>query len=313
MSKTISVLLVEDDPEDVLLFRRASPKHFKVEHVPSAAAALRSLRGGGFDLCFTDYRLGLDTGLELVREARGLGMRLPIVVITGQDVESLGENALLAGATDFLPKDDLCAAALARVARWAQIRRLVEIRRDGLSLGSTLTQALGRPSVETSTQALSLRRAIYFSTAQRSFTPQQLLGLCASFAAFNARVDITGVLLYVGHRFLQVLEGEAGAVDRLLQRIAGDTRHRDMEIVLDERVETRVFGQWSMGCINADERYELSSSQLLGMRAELSQLLERCGNAHDGMRQLIRTLPDALRHHAAARPQPVDENREASA
>lgn len=313
MSKTINVLLVEDDPEDLLLFRRASPKHFKVEHVPSAAAALRALRGGGFDLCFTDYRLGLDTGLELVREARGAGMRLPIVVITGQDVESLGENALLAGATDFLPKDDLCTAALARVARWAQIRRLVEVRRKGLGLGSALTQVLGRPPAEPCTQPGSLRRAIYLSTAQRRFSQQQLLGLCASFASFNARVDITGVLLYAANTFLQVLEGEADAVERLLQRIATDSRHCEMEIVLDERVESRVFGQWSMGCLHAEARYERSASPLIGMRSELSQLLERCGSSPQGMRQLIRTLPDALRTRAASTPGDGQDSCEASA
>lgn len=299
MSTTIHVLLVEDDPEDVLLFRRASPKHFEVEHVPSAAAALRALRGGGFDLCFTDYRLGLDTGLELVRAARGAGMRLPIIVMTGQDVESLGENALLAGATDFLPKDDLCASALQRVARWAQIRRLVEIRREGPGLGSTLTQALGNPLAATATPSAALRRVIYVSAAQRNFTQAQVLGLCANFAAFNARVDITGVLLYVGNRFLQVLEGEADCVDRLLQRIASDPRHCEMEIVLDETIQGRVFGQWSMGWINLEERYELSSPQLQGMRNELSQMLDRCGSARDGFRKLIRTLPESLRHHAA--------------
>lgn len=128
MTPALRILLVEDDAEDALLFGKRLPAGFRLVHVREADLALSLLRGGGCDVCFTDYRLGADTGLELVRQVRAEGLNVPMVVITGQDIESLGENALLAGATDFLPKDDLCAASIQRVARWAMIRRIVENR-----------------------------------------------------------------------------------------------------------------------------------------------------------------------------------------
>ena len=128
MSKPLRILLVEDDADDALLFQRRSPPTFRVQHVTQADEALVVLRSQGCDVCFTDYRLGAGTGLELVRRARSEGLRVPLVVVTGQDVEALGENALLAGATDFVPKDDLSTATLERVARWALIRRRETVR-----------------------------------------------------------------------------------------------------------------------------------------------------------------------------------------
>ena len=134
MNRPLQVLLVEDDAEDALLFMRRCPSSFRIRHVTSVGEALQALHVGGIDVCFTDYRLGLDTGLELVRDIRANGLRLPVVVITGQDVELLGENALIAGATDFVPKDGLDTASIERVTRWALIRRHVENRGLGAPL-----------------------------------------------------------------------------------------------------------------------------------------------------------------------------------
>lgn len=133
MSQNLKILLVEDDAEDALLFMRRCPNRYQVRHVECAADALRALRTQPYDLCFADFRLGAVSGLDLVREARAEGLRLPLIVITGQDIDSLGENALLAGATDFVPKDDLDTATIERVTRWALIRRHVENRRESVA------------------------------------------------------------------------------------------------------------------------------------------------------------------------------------
>ena len=100
---TTRLLLVEDDPEDVAIFRRHLPESSQLTVVTTLAAGLAAVAGGGFNVAFVDYRLGADSGLELVRATRATGNPLAIVVTTGQDIDLLGENALLAGATDFLP------------------------------------------------------------------------------------------------------------------------------------------------------------------------------------------------------------------
>lgn len=63
----------------------------------------------------------------------------------------------------------------------------------------------------------------------------------------NRRDSLTGVLLSHGGRFLQVLEGPRGDVDRLLRRLRQDPRHRNIRVVSDEPASERRFGDWAMG------------------------------------------------------------------
>lgn len=301
MPKSLKVLLVEDDAEDALLFQRRCPPGFRVLHVDSAESALAALRSGSYELCFTDYRLGTITGLELVRVARAEGQRLPIVVMTGQDVDSLGENALLAGATDFLPKDDLSSATLDRVARWALIRRHVENRREDSVSEDVVGRMLGRaPRGPLPATPPDLRRVLYLSRARRGFSSQELLLLCSAFSAANAATNITGVLVHTGNRFLQIIEGEPDTIEMLLRRIEADTRHGDISVVLDEPVGVRLFAQWNMSCLHLDERYELTPTQWQGLRAQINRMLGDEGLTRERVAQLITSLPALLGRAASA-------------
>ena len=48
-------------------------------------------------------------------------------------------------------------------------------------------------------------------------------------------------------RFLQVIEGDADRIDLLLDTLGRDTRHADLEVLLDRSLDAREFGDWSMG------------------------------------------------------------------
>lgn len=63
----------------------------------------------------------------------------------------------------------------------------------------------------------------------------------------NANSDITGMLLYESGAFFQVLEGEKDAVEALYQKIEQDERHRTVTKLIQEPIEERTFGEWSMG------------------------------------------------------------------
>jgi hypothetical protein len=63
----------------------------------------------------------------------------------------------------------------------------------------------------------------------------------------NRRDNLTGMLLSHGGRFLQVLEGSRGDIDRLLERLRQDPRHRHIQVVSDEPASERRFGGWAMG------------------------------------------------------------------
>lgn len=66
-------------------------------------------------------------------------------------------------------------------------------------------------------------------------------------ARYNNPVHgITGVLFQGQGMYLQVLEGERSAVNRLYARILADKRHADVEILFIKEVAERRFNKWSM-------------------------------------------------------------------
>lgn len=301
MSRLLQVLLVEDDAEDAWLFQRSCAGSCRVELVTAVQPALARLRERDFDVCFTDYRLGAQSGLELVRQARAEGLRVPIVVITGADLDTLAENALLAGATDFLTKDDLSGAAIARAARWSMIRRHVENRREDDASEYLIRKLLERPPAPAAVNAGSrgLRRLLYMSRAQRALPPAELLMLCSRFAAANERIDVTGVLVYAEDRFLQVIEGDHAAVGMLLERIAQDPLHTDLIIAFDEPAAARLFAGWHMGSLQLQDRRPPTPAEWAALPRRLPRLLGDGGGTREGIEQLIRALPSLLERSAA--------------
>ncbi|KTR96114.1 hypothetical protein NS220_03295 [Microbacterium testaceum] len=95
--------------------------------------------------------------------------------------------------------------------------------------------------------AEALRSVTYSSTAASDFGERELDELLASSRAANLSRDLSGMLLFRGNRFLQVLEGPESLVRELIDRIRRDPRHRDMRVLVDEEIEQRRFADWTMG------------------------------------------------------------------
>jgi signal transduction histidine kinase len=118
----IRILLVDDDEEDQLLTRDLLLKSFsqvEVEWAPAYATALAAARDGEFDACLVDYRLGPDSGIELVREIVATGGDLPVIVLTGQGDREVDIAAAEAGAAEYLVKGEITPALLERTIRYA--------------------------------------------------------------------------------------------------------------------------------------------------------------------------------------------------
>jgi hypothetical protein len=95
--------------------------------------------------------------------------------------------------------------------------------------------------------AEALRSVTYSSTAVSTFGADELTDLLSSSRAANLARDLSGMLLFRGNRFLQVLEGPESVVRDLVDRIRRDPRHRDMRVLVDERIDERRFAEWTMG------------------------------------------------------------------
>lgn len=79
-----SILVVDDDPQiRTLLTDLFTHDGHEVEAAVDAQAALRLLLRNRYALLVTDLEFPGTSGLELIHELRGRGMRLPILVISG--------------------------------------------------------------------------------------------------------------------------------------------------------------------------------------------------------------------------------------
>lgn len=92
-----------------------------------------------------------------------------------------------------------------------------------------------------------MHRLVYVSSATHMMSKQELLDLLEVARRNNTRLGITGMLLYRDGNFIQLLEGEPEAVQRIYATIAVDPRHFGTMVLLDETADERLFGEWTMG------------------------------------------------------------------
>jgi diguanylate cyclase (GGDEF)-like protein len=116
------VLLIDDDPDEYALTRgafREFETNLALDWVDNYAAGLEAIRGDTHDAYLIDYRLGGESGIDLVRAARAGGSRAPLVMLTGQRDRETDVAAMEAGADDFLVKGRTDPALLERTIRYA--------------------------------------------------------------------------------------------------------------------------------------------------------------------------------------------------
>ena len=95
---------------------------------------------------------------------------------------------------------------------------------------------------------MELVHCIYCSASLiGDFSRQELDRLLEQARSNNARLGITGILLYENRSFLQVLEGPRTVVEVLFDKIAVDKRHGRATRIIAEPIQERAFGEWTMG------------------------------------------------------------------
>jgi len=121
-SDKLSVLLIEDDEDDYWItkkFLRDIPdKEISLDWISSFEEAKQALITSQHDICLIDYRLGENTGLELLQYANEINYHTPIIILTGQADHETDLEATEAGAADFLVKAELSSRQLERTFRY---------------------------------------------------------------------------------------------------------------------------------------------------------------------------------------------------
>ena len=93
-------------------------------------------------------------------------------------------------------------------------------------------------------------QVVYVSAARRELPREELAALLAKSRVNNARLGITGMLLYHEGNFMQALEGEREVVEALMAKIERDARHGTVMVLLRRETAEREFAAWSMGLVS---------------------------------------------------------------
>lgn len=101
-------------------------------------------------------------------------------------------------------------------------------------------------------------------------TPVTVDAILSASRRNNGEAGVTGLLVHDGRRFLQVLEGEAAAVDATFERIRSDPGHRAIVTLSRRPVGNRQFGCWAMAAervadTGARDRADQASDDIAGV------------------------------------------------
>jgi serine phosphatase RsbU (regulator of sigma subunit) len=141
----VPVLLVEDDDGDALLVQEL----LREVDAPVVLLRARSL-GQATTLVaqaacvLLDLGLPDSQGLQGLRQLLRLEPEAAIVVLTGEANEHLGEQAVRAGAQDYLVKGEVAGHMLHRVIRYAVERRRAEEAQQELRVAQVMAQENAR-------------------------------------------------------------------------------------------------------------------------------------------------------------------------
>lgn len=144
---------------------------------------------------------------------------------------------------------------------------------------------------------MSVYNLVYSSMAQLDSANASDLAMVDQILATarerNAKVDVTGALLFTEGCFVQALEGDRDAVRATYERIAGDPRHKRVEVLSSQFGDRRRFKQWSMAFVGDSQalraRFADAPLAALGKRPAGDALL-------DFMLELARSTSDSVKH-----------------
>ncbi len=120
MEETLKILVIDDDQVDRIAVRRALKKagvQMELSEAGDAEAALVALKDTTFDCVFLDYHLPEQDGLGLVKQLQAIGLKVPLIVLTGQGDEQIAVEMMKAGASDYLSKSRVSPETLSQTLR----------------------------------------------------------------------------------------------------------------------------------------------------------------------------------------------------
>lgn len=117
------ILIVDDDEDDFFItseyIKNIPSNDFIIDWSYNYKDALQKLASNDHDIYFVDYRLGIKTGMDLLKDAIGQGCEAPIILLTGKGNQEIDVKAMESGAYDYLIKSELNTEKLERCIRYS--------------------------------------------------------------------------------------------------------------------------------------------------------------------------------------------------
>jgi two-component system nitrogen regulation response regulator NtrX len=122
---------VDDDPNTLASLARAfRMAGHEATVCDNAARALELVKSQPFDMMLSDVVMPGRDGLSLLEDLRGIGITLPVVMISGQATINMAVRATKLGAWDFLEKPLSTDKLLLTVDNVLKVKRLEDENRD---------------------------------------------------------------------------------------------------------------------------------------------------------------------------------------
>ena len=198
MKDYIKILLIEDDEDDYILTKEIineiPSNSYNLEWATNYEEGLNAMKSNSFDVFLLDYRLGKDSGLDLLKKMNFVVESGPIILLTGQGDRELDFEALESGASDFLVKAELNPDLIDRSIRYAiqQFKTIQQLRKkeDELQqLNANLELLVYDRTAELNLANIELKKA-YDTELELS----QLKGRLVSMASHEFKTPLSTIL-----------------------------------------------------------------------------------------------------------------------
>ncbi len=102
---------------------------------------------------------------------------------------------------------------------------------------------------------MDLKSLTYTSRAKLDLSADDIEAIHRTARDLNALDGVTGLLVFNGTHFLQIIEGADNAIDDLLGRLRRDPRHSGLEVRDERPIAQRSFPDWSMELVRVSASY----------------------------------------------------------
>lgn len=155
-SRTVNVLLIEDDSDDIYLAQSALKQDPLAQYAIVICSKIKDLdhiSDTHWDVVLLDLNLPDSNGLKTLTLVLNRFSYCPVIVMTGLQNEEIGEKAIQQGAEDYLPKHELTASLLSRSIRFAIERHSLVNKLRNMALVDSLTLLANRADFDTKLEA----------------------------------------------------------------------------------------------------------------------------------------------------------------